>query len=84
LEEIQTPVDYKSAFNVDTADTVVKRLGITPQDLDWYINQPERNHRDYETYKKTFRRLKPFLWLMYKLNRIPKSFYIKYTAKDEG
>jgi hypothetical protein len=27
--------------------------------------------------------MRPFFWLMYKLDLVPKSFYQKYTAKQE-
>jgi len=46
------------------------------------MNLPKRTYRDFKTYKQTFERLRWFFWLLYKLNRVPKSFYIKYTAPD--
>jgi hypothetical protein len=44
---------------------------------------PKKTYRDFKTYKHTFERMRPFWWLMYKLNRVPKSFYIKFTAPDK-
>jgi hypothetical protein len=38
---------------------------------------PARRHK---TYKRYFKILKPLFWVMYKLNRVPKSFYIKYCG----
>ena len=62
------------------ANAVAKRLGYTKKYLDDIIDKtPKKSHKDYQTYKKTFKLMRPFWWLMYKLNRIPKSFYIKYT-----
>jgi len=43
------------------------------------IAQPKRTYHDFKTYHQTFRRMRPFFWLMYKMDRIPKSFYLKYT-----
>ena len=37
-----------------------------------------RTTRDYPTYKRRFERLRPFFWLLYKLDRVPKSFYVKF------
>ena len=44
---------------------------------------PKKSYRDYETYKPTFERWRPFFYLMAKADLIPWSFYIKYTSKDE-
>lgn len=61
---------------------VKKRLGFDDQEFDAIMHLPKRTYRDYPTYKKTFERMRGFWWLMYKLNRVPKSFYIKFTAPD--
>jgi len=45
------------------------------------MNLPKKSYKDYKTYKQTFERLRPFFWLMYKLELVPKSFYMKYTVK---
>ncbi len=39
-----------------------------------------RTYRDFPTYKKRFERLRPFFWLLYKLDRVPKSFYVKFCT----
>ena len=56
-----------------------KRLNFTDDEFDQVISQPKRTYRDFKTYHETFRRLRPFFYLMYKTNRVPKSFYLKYT-----
>lgn len=61
---------------------VKKRLGFSDAEFDALMRLPKKTYRDYPTYKKTFERMKPFWWLMYKLNRVPKSFYLKFTAPD--
>jgi len=43
---------------------------------------PHRTYRDFDTYKRTFERLRPLFWLLYKLGRVPKSFYMKFTVPD--
>ena len=34
--------------------------------------------------KKTFERLTWLFWVLYKLNRVPKSFYMKYTKPQKS
>ncbi len=60
-----------------------KRLGFTEEQFNQIMNLPPKTFKDYKTYKKTFERLRPFFWVMYKMNLVPHSFYIKYTSKSE-
>ncbi len=46
-----------------------------------YMTMPKKRYTDYKTYKKTFERLRPFFYIMAKLELIPWSFYVKYTSK---
>jgi hypothetical protein len=63
-------------------EMVKKRLGFTDGEFETIMTQPKKTYRDYKTYKRTFERLRTLFWLLYKFDRIPKSFYIKYTAPD--
>jgi len=63
-------------------DFLKKRLGFSDEEFENYMTMPKKTYKDYITYKKTFEKMRPFFWLMYKLDLIPKSFYIKYTAKS--
>lgn len=69
-------------FDPELVAMVKKRLGFTDAEFEALMQLPKKTYRDYPTYKKTFERMKPFWWLMYKLNRVPKSFYLKFTAPD--
>jgi N-acetyl sugar amidotransferase len=60
-----------------------KRLELTDEEFNEIMKKPLRTFHDFKTYKKTFERMRPFFWLMYKMNLVPKSFYIKYTSKKE-
>ena len=66
----------------DLVDFVKKRLGYTDAEFEMLMNSPKKTYHDYKTYKRTFERLRPFFWLMYKLELVPKSFYMKYTVKQ--
>jgi N-acetyl sugar amidotransferase len=59
-----------------------KRLGFSDSEFEGLMTMPKKTYKDYDTYKKTFERMRPFFWLMYKMDLIPKSFYMKYTAKS--
>ena len=63
-------------------DLVIKRLGLSYADLEMLMDQPKHTYREFVTYKRTFERMRPFWWLMYKLNRVPKSFYMKFCFPD--
>ncbi|MBI5403561.1 MAG: N-acetyl sugar amidotransferase [Ignavibacteriae bacterium] len=60
---------------------IKKRLGFSDDEFERLMTMPHKTFRDFRTYKKTFEIMRPFFWLMYKLDRIPKSFYDKYTRK---
>jgi N-acetyl sugar amidotransferase len=58
---------------------VKKRLGFTDEEFDAVMALPKRSFRDFKTYKRTFERMKPFWWLLYKADRVPRSFYVKFA-----
>jgi hypothetical protein len=58
---------------------VKKRLGFSDDEFEALMTMPHHTHREFETYEATFKRLRWFFWLMYRLDRIPKSFYIKFA-----
>lgn len=62
-------------------DLVKKRLGFSDDEFEAIMTIPVKTFKDYKTYKRTFELLRPFFWVMYKLDRVPKSFYEKYTKK---
>lgn len=59
-----------------------KRLGYSDEQFESLMSLPKKSYKDYPTYKKIFERMRPFFWLMYKMDLIPKSFYMKYTVKN--
>jgi hypothetical protein len=66
----------------DIVALVVKRLKFSPDEFETVMNGPRRHYSDFKTYKDTFERLRPLFWLLYRLNRVPKSFYMKFTHAD--
>ena len=57
---------------------VKKRLGFSDAEFEHVMTMPKKDYTDYPTYKRRFELLRPFFWLMWKLNRVPKSFYVKF------
>lgn len=64
-------------------DYYKKRLRLSDDDLDGLMRLPYRYYTDFKTYKKLFERMRPFFYVMAKTQRIPWSFYIKYTMPHE-
>ncbi len=71
-------------LETELMDYFLKRLGIDEAEFEKIMNLPVKSYKDYKTYKKAFERLRPLFYVMYKMNLVPKSFYIKYTAKDKS
>jgi len=76
LDLLRTPPSY----DPDLVQMVKKRLGFSDAEFEELMNLPHKTYQDFKTYKKTFERLRWFFWLLYKADRVPKSFYMKYTA----
>jgi len=77
LSKIQEP----KPFDGSILEEVKKRLGFTTGEFEQIMNLPLKSYRDYKTYKQTFERFRWFFWAMYKLDLVPKSFYMKYTSR---
>ena len=77
LEKIQEP----KPFDTGILEEIKKRLGFTDEEFERIMDLPRKTYRDYKTYKTTFERMRWLFWVMYKMDLVPKSFYLKYTRK---
>lgn len=75
LDLISQPITYDD----ELVESVRRRLGYTEDEFEAIMTGPQRTYQDFATYKKTFERLRPLFWLLYKTERVPQSFYLKYT-----
>ena len=75
LEKIGKP----KPFDHGILEEIKKRLNLTNEEFTEIMARPKKTYRDYQTYKKTFERLRWFFWIMYRFDLVPKSFYMKYT-----
>lgn len=55
-----------------------KRLELSDEEYDALMTAPKKFFWDYKTYKKTFERMRPLFYMLYKSSLVPKSFYLKY------
>lgn len=69
-------------IDLEIVEIVKKRLNFPDQEWVKVMTLPLRTYKDYPTYKQTFERLRPLFYLLYKMDLVPKSFYVKYTAKS--
>jgi N-acetyl sugar amidotransferase len=81
-EEALRLMDEPPHIEAGLVDFVKKRLGFSDSEFEDLMTMPKKSYKDYDTYKKTFERMRPFYWLMYKMDLIPKSFYMKFTVKN--
>ena len=70
-------------LETDIVELVKKRLGYNDEEFNLIITQPKKTYKDFKTYKQTFEKYKWFFWIMYKLDLVSKSFYVKYTSKHK-
>jgi len=66
----------------DLLEYIKKRLNYNDEDFENMMMAKHRSTFEFKTYKKTFEKMRPFFWIMYKYNLVPKSFYLKYACKQ--
>jgi hypothetical protein len=77
LEKIEEPMPIDPSI----LEEIKKRLALSDSEFEQIMQSPKKTYRDYATYKRTFERMRGIFWIMYKLDLVPKSFYMKYTKK---
>jgi hypothetical protein len=77
-ETAQREYDADPVVDPEILAMVKKRLGYSEKRWVELMEAPRRHYTDYPTYKKTFERLRAFFWVLYRLDRVPKTFYVKF------
>lgn len=77
-EEALNKLKEKPVCDLDIVERVKKRLELTSDEFVELMSLPIKTYQDFRSYKRTFKKLRPFFYLMAKLNKIPWSFYEKY------
>lgn len=57
---------------------VKKRLDFSEEEFQRVLTMKPATYKEFDTYKKRFERMRPFFWVMYKMGRVPRSFYEKF------
>ena len=73
-EEGVTLMTQSPQLDPEILDMVKQRLGFSDGEFERVMTRPFHDYTEYKTYKKTFERLTWLFWILYKLNRVPKSF----------
>jgi|TARA_B100001971_G_C18250480_1_gene577795 N-acetyl sugar amidotransferase len=79
LNEIKKP----KIFDESILTEIKKRLDFSDDEFEDIMDAPNKTYRDYKTYKQRFERMRTFFYILYKMDLVPKSFYMKYTRKYE-
>jgi DNA-binding transcriptional regulator YiaG len=80
LRRIKEP----KTINDDILEEIKKRLSLSSEEFASIMALPPKTYRDYKTYKKTFEQMRWLFWMMYRLDLVPKSFYLKYTKQYDN
>ena len=67
-------------FDPDILEEIKKRVGFNDAEFDQIMSAPPLHFTNYKTYKKTFEKLRPFFYLLYKSGYVTKSFYVKFCV----
>jgi len=84
LVRLSNPSWGSSETDQDLLNEILEAIKFTDEQFYNIMKLPTKSYRDFKTYKKTFEKMKPFFWMMYKMDFMPKSFYLKYASKEEN
>ncbi len=83
-EEALDKIKEDKPFDPEILSEIKTRVGFTDAEWEDIMNAKPLHYTHYTTYKKTFERMRPFFFFMYKAGYVTKSFYVKYCLmKDE-
>lgn len=79
LEKIKEPKPYEEDLLVE----IKTRLNLSDKDWNNIMQAPNKHYTDYPTYKKTFERLRPLFFILFKKGYVTRSFYEKFCVMKE-
>ena len=80
-EEALELIQKEKPFDESILKEIKKRLNFSDSEFQHIMESPNKSFRDYVTYKRRFEKMKPLFYVLYKMDLVPKSFYMKYTKK---
>lgn len=69
------------SYDEELVDLVKKRLNISDDEFEKIMSAPRKDYTDFKTYKSFFVRFRFLFFILYKMGRVPKTFYMRYTKK---
>ena len=74
LKEYHSPIEESDELVL----YVKKRLNLSDEEYNRFMNAPNKEFTDYKTYKGRFEKLEPLFRILANQNLVPRSFYLKY------
>jgi hypothetical protein len=77
-EVAEVEIKKPKRMDQDVMEEVKNRLGFSDSEWDDMINAPKKHYTAYPTYKRTFEKLRPLFYILYKKGYVTRSFYSKF------
>lgn len=82
-DEALIKIKEPKPFDNDLLVEIKSRLKLSDAEWEIIMNAPNKHYTDYPTYKKTFERLRPLFFILYKKGYVNRSFYDKFCVMKE-
>jgi hypothetical protein len=79
-EEALARIAEPKLFDDGILAEIKQRVGFSDAEWEEIMKAPLSHYTQHPTYKKTFERLRPFFFSLYKLGFVTRSFYTKYSV----
>lgn len=79
-EQALIDIQKEKPFDYDILEEIKDRVGFSDQEWNNIMAEQPKHFTHYTTYKRTFERLRPFFYLLYKKGYVTKSFYHKFCV----
>jgi tRNA(Ile)-lysidine synthase TilS/MesJ len=78
-EYVKRAMDQAEPVHKAYAAYIEDALGVSHEGMIELTKQPDVSVSEFKNYRRHFKMLKPFFYVAYKFNLIPKTFYLKYV-----
>ncbi|MEP6601138.1 MAG: N-acetyl sugar amidotransferase [Nitrospirota bacterium] len=70
----------KKTFDTGILAEILQRVGFSDSEWEDIMSAPLSHYTQHRTYKRTFERMRPLFFTLYKLGYVTRSFYLKYCV----
>lgn len=82
-EQALVNIKEPKLYDDDLLVEIKSRLQLSDNDWENIMKAPNKHYTDYPTYKRTFERLRPFFFILFKSGFVTRSFYDKFCVMRE-